>query len=574
MLFITTCSAIAEAPPEGPYFGLTPPGLTPEVFAPGRISLPNRFEEDICFSKDGGECYFTVLLDTSWSDYRIYETHYESGEWTTPAQASFSNNQSIVPSLADNDQSMYFTRDTDVWKAVRSGSGWSSPVNVGAPVSSSYDEWSCHISDLGNAWICSWRLGGTGGCDLWKVQYEDGNFTVAAPLSTLNTTSGDCQPVPGPDEDYVIFNSSCPGGYGKMDLYISFADGRGGWTAPQNLGPTINTSNNDWSAYVSPDHKYLFFSRQVSSTDADIYWVDIHALCPEGDFSCDGRVDFEDMEILAANWLADEPSIDHASPEAPDGIINFREFNLLAGNWRYIPPDLVPPAVPTGLVATAGDSTVSLDWNNNSEPDFNGFNVYRSQTSGSGYTKLNGSLLIDSNYTDNTVINETVYFYVVTAVDTSANESIYSNKVSAISLAPGNIIIQENIAGFCSVDGIISRGDIGYTGFGFCYVNAIGKGINWSISVPSAGTYTLTWRYTLNSGDRPAKLFVNSLEIIPSISFPGTGGWTTWSTGVSVDVSLSADISNIRLESTTAGGLAYIDYIMITGDNPLPAICP
>jgi hypothetical protein len=313
----------------------------------------------------------------------------------------------------------------------------------------------------------------------------------------------------------------------------------------------------------------------VSSTDADIYWIDICALFSPYDFSCDGKVDFEDLEILAAYWLTDEPSIDIVPPESPDGIVNFREFALLAENWMYKPPDLVPPAVPTGLVATAGESTVSLDWNNNSEPDFKGYNVYRSETFDSGYTKLNGSLLTDSNYTDNTVINETVYFYAVTAVDTSDNESIYSNKVSAIPLAPGNIIIQENEAGFCSVDGIVSKAGVGYTGFGFCYVNAIGKGINWSISVTSTGTYTLKWRYALASGDRPAKLLINSSEVIPSISFPGTGGWTTWSTGVSVDVSLSSGTNNnIRLESTTASGLAYIDYIMITGDNPVPASCP
>jgi hypothetical protein len=241
MLFITTCSAIAETPPEGLYFGLTPPGLTPQVFAPGNSSLPNRFEQDICFSKDGGECYFTVR-NSAWTDYRIYVTRYESGQWTTPAQASFSNNHSMVPSLADNDQNMYFNRGADTWMAVRSGSGWSSPVKVGAPISSSYDDWSCHISDRGNAWICSWRPGGTGQCDLWKVQYADGNFTTAAPLSSINTIYSDCQPVPGPNENYIIFNSSRPGGYGGMDLYISFADGHGGWTAPQNLGPNINTS--------------------------------------------------------------------------------------------------------------------------------------------------------------------------------------------------------------------------------------------------------------------------------------------------------------------------------------------
>jgi hypothetical protein len=95
------------------------------------------------------------------------------------------------------------------------------------------------------------------------------------------------------------------------------------------------------------------------------------------------------------------------------------------------PTDTIPPAAPTGLTAIAGNQTVSLDWNNNSESDVNGYNVYRSITSGSGYSKLNGALLSSSNYTDNSVTNWTTYYYVVTAVDIVSNESGYLTQVSA-----------------------------------------------------------------------------------------------------------------------------------------------
>jgi hypothetical protein len=95
------------------------------------------------------------------------------------------------------------------------------------------------------------------------------------------------------------------------------------------------------------------------------------------------------------------------------------------------PIDTTPPAAPTGLAATAGDATVSLDWNDNGEGDLDGYNVYRSTTSGGGYSQINGSLLSSSDYTDNSVSNGTTYYYVVTAVDTSTNESGYSGEVSA-----------------------------------------------------------------------------------------------------------------------------------------------
>ena len=96
-----------------------------------------------------------------------------------------------------------------------------------------------------------------------------------------------------------------------------------------------------------------------------------------------------------------------------------------------VPADSTPPAAPSGLFATAGDRIVSLNWNNNSEPDVNGYNVYRSTISGGSYTRLNGTLLKSSNYTDNNVTNGTTYYYVVTAVDTSLNESANSSQVSA-----------------------------------------------------------------------------------------------------------------------------------------------
>jgi hypothetical protein len=58
--------------------------------------------------------------------------------------------------------------------------------------------------------------------------------------------------------------------------------------------------------------------------------------------------------------------------------------------------------------------------------------VYRSAVSGSGYSKLNGTLLGSLNYTDPGVQSGQTYYYVTTAVDSSGNESSYSNEAQAI----------------------------------------------------------------------------------------------------------------------------------------------
>ncbi len=98
-------------------------------------------------------------------------------------------------------------------------------------------------------------------------------------------------------------------------------------------------------------------------------------------------------------------------------------------------PDTTPPTAPTGLVATAGDSSVDLDWADNGETDLASYLVYRSTTSGSGYELL-VSDLVASAYTDNTTDNGTSYFYVVTASDDSSNESGTSDEASATPLSP------------------------------------------------------------------------------------------------------------------------------------------
>lgn len=92
----------------------------------------------------------------------------------------------------------------------------------------------------------------------------------------------------------------------------------------------------------------------------------------------------------------------------------------------------VPPAVPTGLTAAAGDRSVALNWDANTEDDLDGYNVYRSTIPGSGYTLLNGILLNSPEFTDTSVTNFVTYYYVVTAVDGDSLESASSDEVEAM----------------------------------------------------------------------------------------------------------------------------------------------
>jgi hypothetical protein len=93
--------------------------------------------------------------------------------------------------------------------------------------------------------------------------------------------------------------------------------------------------------------------------------------------------------------------------------------------------DAVAPAVPTGLAATADDTFISLDWDDNADPDLAGYAVHRSTHSGGPYLKINGAPLADSSFTDTGLSNGVAYYYVVTAVDANGNVSEASEEATA-----------------------------------------------------------------------------------------------------------------------------------------------
>jgi hypothetical protein len=137
------------------------------------------------------------------------------------------------------------------------------------------------------------------------------------------------------------------------------------------------------------------------------------------------------------------------------------------------------------------------------------------------------------------------------------------------------VTIQESTTGFCSLDGTIDNNNAGFTGTGFCNTpNAVGSGVNWRVTVPSAGSYTISWRYSNGGGtDRPGSLLINGGTAVSSISFPATTDWVTWTTASTV-LNLNAGSTDIRLQATGSGGLANIDNINITGSSAVtPVSC-
>ena len=73
-------------------------------------------------------------------------------------------------------------------------------------------------------------------------------------------------------EELEHFDAQGPGP-AKPDIFVSFRNPDGSWCKGIKLPASINTEDGELCPSVSPDERYLFFSR-LTNNDSNIYWVD------------------------------------------------------------------------------------------------------------------------------------------------------------------------------------------------------------------------------------------------------------------------------------------------------------
>lgn len=81
--------------------------------------------------------------------------------------------------------------------------------------------------------------------------------------------------------------------------------------------------------------------------------------------------------------------------------------------------------------STYNTHSVTLTWVASVTPGVSGYQVYRGTASGGPYTLVSSTGTSLLAYTDLNVTAGLSYYYVVTAMDVSGNESDYSNEAAA-----------------------------------------------------------------------------------------------------------------------------------------------
>ena len=158
-------------------------------------------------------------------------------------------------------------KHTKAWVVDKTANGWGEPrllrlTTIDNPGSYANE---VHEARSGNLYLYGSLDIMPQGRGIVRSRFVDGKYQAYESLGPhVNFQHDDPypnhSPTVDPDERFVIFVSTRPGGFGTNDLYISYRQPDDTWGPAINLGPKINTigTANSWPQ-LSPDGKFLFF---------------------------------------------------------------------------------------------------------------------------------------------------------------------------------------------------------------------------------------------------------------------------------------------------------------------------
>ncbi len=238
---------------------------------------------DFSLSNDGREAWFS-LQSAREELSQIAVSYYENGQWSTPELAPFSGPyRDLEPSLSPDNMRLYFASnrpgsdgdslkvDFDIWYCQRqqAGGAWSEPINLGAPVNTSADEFYPSLSKDGSLYFTSNRSGGQGKDDIFVAHLKNNRYQTPLALdSSINSAGYEFNAYIDPDQRFLIFSAyNRDDGMGSGDLYISLWR-ENEWQPALNLGAGINSQAMDYCPFVDQANSLLYFSSRRSLLQA------------------------------------------------------------------------------------------------------------------------------------------------------------------------------------------------------------------------------------------------------------------------------------------------------------------
>ena len=326
---------------ESLYFGQNPPGLTPELFAPGVVSVNGRFESTISFSPNLKELYFDAKYEDEPS--QIYYSKQVNGTWTSIKKASFTKGnkkEELHPFVSPNGKRVYFTAfdsiflDERVWYVNRLSDTWGEAIKLDSPVNDDKVFFPNHAKNDGLYYF---------NLSKFKTYYAANKNGEFIEPTKVDIEMGHHAFI-SPKNDYLLVTARSNQEENRKDndIYVYFKHQDGTWANPINLGAHINTNFSEKTPTISPDGKYLFFGRDERDIEpglANIYWVStaiIEKLRPKKDGTQETVKIFNQFNPEEVNWFKTK------GDATIKGIANFKskEGTMLLGEQFAI--ELMP----------------------------------------------------------------------------------------------------------------------------------------------------------------------------------------------------------------------------------------
>ncbi len=280
--------AMQENPPQkisglkGDYLGQPLPGDIPVVFAPGIISVDSTVEHGYpTFSPDGNEVYWQSNLRHKEAKTEIFLKTMRrlEDQWIAPVPSPIGG----MPAFSTDGNRLYFiSAETEEEKGLyfieKQGENWSEPKSLNLITRFPELKYLYGPSITSNGTL--YFFGHAEGLEtmnnfgIYRSEYINGTYIKPELLpASINATEGvlNWMPFIAPDESYLLFSSNRFNN--QQDIFISFRLSDGSWTEAYNLGEAINTDWGERFPSLSPDGKYLFFTRWFANENEDVMWV-------------------------------------------------------------------------------------------------------------------------------------------------------------------------------------------------------------------------------------------------------------------------------------------------------------
>ncbi len=173
--------------------------------------------------------------------------------------------------------------------------------------------------------------------------------------------------------------------------------------------------------------------------------------------------------------------------------------------------DNIAPGAPAGLKANPGENQIIVEWNANSEKDFQYFAVYRSTEPDFNPAGMEPVYTTDdTSFVDTEIELDVKYYYRISAFDYAGNESVYSEAVSGVIVGvettetgiPDEYILSQNYPNPFNPSTTIKYGLPHESSVKIVIYNSLGEIVTDLVNAQqNAGYYNIVWRAdNLSSG--------------------------------------------------------------------------